>query len=253
MSTSQGDKSRLKRVAALVDQLIHTIETNGLSGDDARAAAAQVSGLVEALAGRDTHDAALLAQSLQRLDIALAAIQRPIPLQLVSLQDAAPENGPSEMGKPRGAGRISTRRSPQIADKTFAKTLRRLALAVTASAVVSAPMAAAARGTGGPLLASSAMTSIVVSGLTSATVGGTVVNPDTGTSETVVEILSGGAAVRTSTGNVILLATTVNDTYTAQQASGPDKTYKVTAVHTNSDGRVDSVTLQEVGVASPPR
>ena len=128
--------SRLAQAAALVDQLIHAIDTEGLSRREAAAAAAQVLGLVQSLSLRGDPDAAVLKAALGRLAERLA---------LAKDDPAAPEVPAAETS---------------VAGSRFAKRLKRLAMIVTAGAVLTAPMAAAARETGaglaGALMGSSA-------------------------------------------------------------------------------------------------
>jgi hypothetical protein len=64
---------------------------------------------------------------------------------------------------------------------------------------------------------------------TAPVLGGTVVNPQTGTNETVVEVIDGGFAVRTSKNNLIFLPNKVGDTYSITK-DGVTTTYTVTAV-----------------------
>jgi len=76
-------------------------------------------------------------------------------------------------------------------------------------------------------------------------VGATVFNPLTRTNETVVQIIgSPGYAVRTSTGNIIIVAQTVGDTFT--DAAG--KVQKVTAVTTTTYGTGSSAVTYVTGV-----
>ncbi|MEH0196128.1 hypothetical protein V7S57_09825 [Caulobacter sp. CCNWLY153] len=213
--------SRLAQAAALVDQLIHAIETEGLSRSEAASAAAQVLGLVQTLSLRGDPDAASLKAALGRLAERLA---------LAKDDPAAPEAPVAET---------------TIAGSRFAKRLKRLAMIVTAGAVLTAPMAAAARDTGaglGPALMGSSAVSIALMGaLPVYSVGDMIVNPVSGASEKVVEKLT-TVAVRTEAGNIILLATTVGDTFTDPQTS---KAYEVTAVTKNADNRVVGVTVKE--------
>ncbi|PLR22948.1 hypothetical protein SGCZBJ_16465 [Caulobacter zeae] len=213
--------SRLAQAAALVDQLIHAIDTEGLSRSEAASAAAQVLGLVQSLSLRGDPDAAALKAALGRLAERLA---------LAKDDPAAPEAPAAEA---------------TVAGSRFAKRLKRLAMIVTAGAVLSAPMAAAARDTGaslGPALMGSSAASIALMGaLPVYSVGDMIVNPVSGSSEKVVEKLT-TVAVRTEAGNIILLATAVGDTFTDPQT---DKDYEVTAVTKNADNRVVGVTVKE--------
>ncbi len=90
------------------------------------------------------------------------------------------------------------------------------------------------------------------------TVGDTVVNPDTGATETIVEVISTNV-VRTNAGNVIILADAVGDTFvelTAASGSTSDTidfedatielTWRVTAVTTDGSGNVISLDVERV-------
>ncbi|MBO9706815.1 MAG: autotransporter outer membrane beta-barrel domain-containing protein [Caulobacter sp.] len=233
MSAPWSKSSRLARVAPLVDQLIQTVEGRQLSRLQATAAAATIADLITVLAARKDPDSRALSRALHQLAEALARAQTPAAAVLAPEEVAAlaPE-------------------AAALADRRFSRILKRLVMIVGAGAIVSAPMAAAARDAGlrGSLLGSSAVSAMIAQGLVSATVGGTVINPNTGAAETVVEVLSNGAAARTSAGNIIMLTQTVGDTFVN---SVDGKTYKVTAVTLNADNRVTQLTVQE-NIASPP-
>jgi hypothetical protein len=78
-------------------------------------------------------------------------------------------------------------------------------------------------------------------------VGDTVVNPVTGLNETVTQVIS-PAAVETNNNNVIVVSTTVGDTYTDP---GTGHTLKVTAVTTNGLGFVTGVTVTDQTTSTP--
>jgi hypothetical protein len=104
------------------------------------------------------------------------------------------------------------------------------------------PLAIVAAGVSG-VAASPAMAA-----LPTYSVGDAIINPSTGTSETVSQLID-NYAVLTSAGHFILLAQTVGDTYTVTDNSTSPATvttYKVTAV-TLTSGRVTSVTIKDLG------
>ncbi|QQV76451.1 hypothetical protein H5J25_13385 [Sphingomonas aliaeris] len=86
-------------------------------------------------------------------------------------------------------------------------------------------------------------------------IGDAVTNPETGLDETVSELV-GNYAVRADKDNVILLAQTLGDTYTVVTTDANDqdvsKTYEVTAVTSNTAGKVVSVTIKDVNDATVP-
>jgi len=216
--------SRLAQAAVLVDQLIHAIDTEGLSRSEAATAAGQVLGLVQTLSLRGDPDAHALKAALGRLAERLSQAK-------------------DDPTAPEVAVAAST------AGSRFAKRLRRLAMIVTAGAVLSAPLAAAAHesaGLGVHLAGSSVAAVALMGALPVYAVGDAVLNPVTGSNEQVVEVIA-PAAVRTASGNIIFLATTVGDTYTNTKTG---KSYEVTAVTKNADNRVISVTVKEVGTST---
>ncbi len=71
-------------------------------------------------------------------------------------------------------------------------------------------------------------------------VGDLILNPETGLMEKVVEVLGGGAYVTTDKDHIILLATTVGDTFVSEEDG---ETYEIESVITNADGVVISITV----------
>ena len=102
----------------------------------------------------------------------------------------------------------------------------------------------------GPLAAASAMSGFMLSAPAAAAipvvaVGGTVFNPLTRTNETILQVVgSPGYAVRTTTGNIILLAQTVGDSFTDSN----NKVQTVTAVTTTTYGVAPNAVTYVTGV-----
>jgi hypothetical protein len=131
-------------------------------------------------------------------------------------------------------------KSPLQANPQAARKLSRLLRALT-------PLA----------MASTALTAFVATpamAIVPATVGGSIVNPSTGATETVAQLL-GTYAVVTSEGNFILRAQTVGDTFSVVDNTDPDNVittnYEVTAVTTGANG-VTQVTVKNLSVSGNP-
>jgi hypothetical protein len=130
----------------------------------------------------------------------------------------------------RQRGKSQVRHNPLAARK-----LARMLRALTPLAMVAAGVSV--------VVASPAMAA-----LPTYSVGEAIINPSTGTSETVSQSI-GNYGVLTSAGHFILLAQTVGDTYTVTDNSTSPATvttYQVTAV-TLTSGRVTQVTIKDLG------
>ncbi|HYC98208.1 autotransporter outer membrane beta-barrel domain-containing protein [Brevundimonas sp.] len=219
MSSYSRGVSKFVRVAGLVEQLSATVEASRLKKAQADALIAQIDEMVAVLdARRGDGDARVLADALLTLRHSLA-----------------------EVGK-----RGRERRVDAAAGRRLGRNLRRIALLLTAGAALAAPMAAAA---GAPDPVSPSAAAGLPTGpqavIVPVPVGGTILNPVTNANETVVEVL-GPAAVRTNLNNVILLAQTVGDIF-PNPAGG---NWTVTAVTTDGDGHVVSITVKDASNVS---
>ncbi len=124
----------------------------------------------------------------------------------------------------------------------------------------------------GPLAAASAMASFslaspVAAAIPVVVVGGTVFNPLTQANETIIQVVgTPGYAVRTSTGNIILLAQTVGDTFTdldgkvqtvqsvtsTTYGSGPSAVTYVTGVTLKDAANVVTTKTVVTAIPAPP-
>jgi hypothetical protein len=130
-------------------------------------------------------------------------------------------------------------RAPARPNPLAARKLARVLRALTPLAMASTALAS--------FVASPAMAALPTYG-----VGDAIVNPSTGISETVTQLVD-NYGVLTSAGHFILLAQTVGDTYTVTDNSTSPATlttYEVTAVTKDAADRVVGVTLKDLGTSA---
>ncbi|HYD28092.1 autotransporter outer membrane beta-barrel domain-containing protein [Brevundimonas sp.] len=213
MSDYSRGTSRLVRVAGLVGQLAATLEASRLPRAQADAVCRQLDELTALLDSRRDPESRVLAEALSGLRRTVSGVEK----------------------------RARERRADAVVNRRLQRTLRRIALIVTAGAAMAAPMAAAAR----PVMAPAPVAAVgepdgPLAVITPIPVGGSVLNPLTNTNETVVEVLGFGV-VRTNLNNVILLAQAVGDVF-PNPAGG---NYTVTGVTLDGDGHVVSLAVKD--------
>ena len=138
-------------------------------------------------------------------------------MELAQVFATLPRRPPASLQAPRAIQRRQTIRAMRL-DESTRRLLRRAAAVIGITAMLGSALPAGA-----------------------VAVGDFVLNPNTGLTEQVIDVIS-PEAVLTANNNYILLATTVNDTF-SDPATGD--VYTVTAVTTNMAGKVTGVTVKD--------
>lgn len=187
-------KTAYGRIASLLQRLDAGVGENLLSVADRASARAQIAEIAELLSGRDDPAALALVAGFRQLAARLDAQEA---VQPIISEEVLSRSADRRAGAAARKGRQPVVRTAE--GRRLTRDLRRVAAMVAAAATM----------TTASLSYSPVMAAVPVY-----QVDDKIVNPSTGVEETVAAVVNGGV-VRTKEGHLIVIATTVGDTFQA--------------------------------------
>jgi hypothetical protein len=192
-----GDKALYAHIAALLARLEASAGSGTLSPADRALVRVQIAEIADLLSPRQDSAAIALATAFRQLAARLEAQSAEVaPAACEETDIVVP--GISQASPASRRGRRADKAHTAVG-RRLSRDLRRVAAMVAAAATLSTAVLSP-----GPVRAA----------IPTYSVGGAIINPLTGDSETVEAIVNGGV-VRTNKGHLIVIATTVGDTFQA--------------------------------------